>query len=313
MLEAEVNAARSYAEASRSPATRRAYASDWKLFAAWCIVRQFGSLPAAPAVVALFVAAEAQRGIAASTIERRLAAIGYAHRRAGELPPQQQRGAHAIFEVVAGIRRTSGTSVIRKAPASAAMTMAMLGTISGDGVRARRDRAVIALGLAGAFRRSELANLRRRNVAFVDKGLRVTIRRSKTDQDGAGVVIAIPEGRRIRSAALLRAWLDVAGATDAGDVGPLFRQLSRGDRITAKPISDRFVARLVQRCAAAAGYDQRDYAGHSLRAGFLTEAAKHGVSVFKMRDVSRHKSLDVLAVYVRDAELFDDHAGEGFL
>ncbi len=149
---------------------------------------------------------------------------------------------------------------------------------------------------------------------FVDKGLRVTIRRSKTDQDGSGVVIAIPEGRRIRPAALLRAWLDVAGVADGGnEEAGLFRQVSRGDRITGEGISDRFVARLVQRCAAAAGYDRRDYAGHSLRAGFLTEAAKHGASVFKMRDVSRHKSLDVLAGYVRDAELFDDHAGEGFL
>ncbi len=110
-------------------------------------------------VVALFIAAEAQRGIASSTIERRLAAIGYAHRRAGELTPQQQHGAPAILEVMAGIRRTTGTAVTRKAPAGAAMTMAMLSTITGDGVRARRDRAVIALGLAGAFRRSELASL----------------------------------------------------------------------------------------------------------------------------------------------------------
>ena len=137
-------------------------------------------------------------------------------------------------------------------------------------------------------------------------------------------LIAIPRGQRIRPKQLLLAWLDsvdaVEGMPEAGaeekEVAkfrrrPLFRQLSRGDRVLAEPMSDRFVARLVQRCALAAGYAGNDYAGHSLRSGFLTEAARQGATV--LRDVSRHRSLQVLADYVQDAELFEDHAGEGFL
>jgi hypothetical protein len=97
------------------------------------------------------------------------------------------------------------------------------------------------------------------------------------------------------------------------DGGPLFRRLTRGGELTADPMSDRAVARLVQRCAAAAGFDPVEFAGHSLRSGFLTEAARQGASIFKMRDVSRHKSVQVLSDYVRDAELFRDHAGSRFL
>jgi hypothetical protein len=113
----------------------------------------------------------------------------------------------------------------------------------------------------------------------------------------------------LRSKALLEAWLGRAGVID----GFLFRRLSPLGEVTAAPMSDRAVARLVQARAAAAGYDQAAFAGHSLRAGFLTAAARTGASVFKMREVSRHKSMQVLADYVRDAELFRDHAGEGFL
>jgi hypothetical protein len=137
---------------------------------------------------------------------------------------------------------------------------------------------------------------------------------------GAGAVIAIPEGSRLRPKALLASWIAAAGIGD----GFLFRRLTRERAarrraasavsiVTPEPMSDRAVARLVQARAAAAGYAAADFAGHSLRAGFLTAAARSGASVFKMREVSRHRSMQVLADYVRDAELFRDHAGDGFL
>ena len=173
------------------------------------------------------------------------------------------------------------------------------------------DRALLAFGMAGAFRLSELVALRLADIERVPEGMRVTIRRSKTDQDGAGATIAIPEGRRLRPNVLLDAWLERGGISG----GFLFRRLVSGPAggATASPMSDRAVAWLMQVRVTQAGYVAADFAGHSLRAGFLTAAARSGASVFKMREVSRHKSMQVLADYVRDANLFRDHAGEDFL
>lgn len=309
LLEEDVEAARAYVEASRAPATRRAYASDWTIFTAWCDARGIEPLPAEPAAVAIFISAEAAAGIKPSTIGRRLAAIGYAHRQAGFDAPQERAGAIAIRNAIAGIRRTHGVKPERKRAADGDLLRDMLRAIEGESPRAVRDRALLAIGMAAAFRRSELVVLDIADVGIVPEGLHLTINRSKTDQEGEGVVIAIPEGRRIRPKALLLEWIALAGFAE----GPVFRKLTPQGRITAKPMSDRGVAIVVKTRAAAAGYDPEVMAGHSLRAGFLTEAARQGASVFKMREVSRHKSLEVLSDYVRNHELFRDHAGERFL
>ena len=308
---AEIATARRYADASRAASTQRAYAGDWRRFSAWCLDRGLETLPADPRAVAVFLSAEAQTGSAPLTVCRRLAAIGWMHRRAGLQPPQAREGAAAILEVMAGIRRSHGIAPIRKHAADADVLRDVLRAIAGNDLRSVRDRALLAFGMAGAFRRSELVALRFADIERVTEGLRVTIRRSKTDQDGAGATIAIPEGRRLRPKVLLDAWLEQGGITD----GFLFRRLVPGPAgdATASPMSDRAVARLMQLRVAQAGYVAADFAGHSLRAGFLTAAARSGASVFKMREVSRHKSMQVLADYVRDAELVRDHAGEGFL
>jgi len=308
---AEIATARRYADASRADSAQRAYASDWRRFSAWCLAHGLDILPADPRAVAVFLSAEAQAGSAPLTMGRRLAAIGWMHRRVGLQPPQAREGAAALLEVMAGIRRSHDIAPVRKHAADADVLRDVLRAITGDDLRSVRDRAVLAFGMARAFRRSELVALRLADVEWVKEGLRVTIRRSKTDQDGAGATIAIPEGRRLRPKALLDAWLGQGGITD----GFLFRRLTAepAGAATASPMSDRAVARLVQFRVAQAGYAAADFAGHSLRAGFLTAAARSGASVFKMREVSRHKSMQVLADYVRDAELFQDHAGEGFL
>ena len=309
----EVGTARRYADASRAATTQRAYNSDWQRFVAWCTARGLEALPADPRAVAVFLATEAEAGAAPPTVGRRLAAIGWMHRRAGLQPPQAREGAAAITEVVAGIRRSHGVAPARKHAADADVLRDLLKTIIGSDLRAVRDRAVLAFGMAGAFRRSELVALQAADVQWVEEGLRVTVRRGKTDQEGAGATVAIPDGRRLRPKALLAAWVQEAGIAD----GFLFRRLVRSRTgalaVSAAPMSDRAVARLVQARAVAAGYPGADFAGHSLRAGFLTAAARSGASVFKMREVSRHRSMQVLADYVRDAELFRDHAGDGFL
>ena len=306
---AEIDTARRYAEASRAASTRRAYASDWRLFASWCAARGLDTLPADAGAVALFLAAQAEAGSAPPTLGRRLAAIGFFHRRAGLPPPHHRDGAAVLRDILAGIRRQHGVAPARKRAADAEILRALLDTLPGDDLRSVRDRALLALGMAGAFRRSELVALTMADLERVPEGLRITIRRSKTDPEAAGAVIAIPEGTRLHPASRLEAWIARAGLTD----GFLFRRLTAAGTVTPSPMSDRAVARLVQACAKAAGFDPAEFAGHSLRAGFLTAAARAGASIFKMREVSRHKSLQVLADYVRDAELFRDHAGTGFL
>ncbi len=310
LLHDELAHARSYADASRAASTRRFYAQDWTRFELWCRGRDVAALPADPRAVAVFLAAEAARGCAPPTVNRRLAGIGWAHRRAGHPAPQKTEGAAAIAEVLAGIRRSHARPPARKTAADADVTWAILHHITGERLRDHRDRALIALGMAAALRRSELAALRVEDLARDAQGLRIRIARSKTDQEGAGQVIAVPHGRRLRPVALLDAWLEAAGISE----GYLFRCFqSRADHLSEQPMDDAGVAIVIKKRAAAAGLEPAGFSGHSLRSGFLTAAAQAGASIWKMQEVSRHKSVQVLSTYVRAAELFDQHAGGGFL
>jgi len=309
VLDEKIERAAAYARAARSAATRRAYDSDWAIFTAWCAVHRLDALPATPEVVAVFASDQATAGLNPATINRRVAAIGHHHRANGHPAPTALPTAGRLAEVLAGIRAEHGGAKQQKRPADAAALRNMLATIDGDGLRAIRDRAILAIGMAAALRRSEIVALEVGHVGIVPEGLRLTIARSKTDQARQGVVIAIPEGSRIRPKALLLTWMAAAGHND----GPLFRRLSRSDLLTPAAMSDRAIARLVQHYAGAAGYDPTQFAGHSLRAGFLTEGAAQGATIFKLQEVSRHRSVQVLSDYVRNAELFKDHAGERFL
>jgi len=318
-LLAEIDGARDTLAASKAGSTQRAYASDWERFCDFCDARNVEALPAHPDIVALFAHVEAEAGIAPVTIGRRVAAINHHHKEAGLASPSARDAAGVIAQMMAGVRRKYARKKDQKAPAAADVLSAMLATIAGTGLRARRDRAILAIGMAGAFRRSEIAAMLLPDLAFKASGVRIRIPRSKGDQVAEGQQIAIPEGRHIRPVALLTDWLQAADlqgldpSTGKPRTGPVFRRLTRGDALTVDPITDKTVARLVKACASAAGLDPGLFSGHSLRAGFLTEAAAKRANLFKMKDHSRHKSLDTVAGYVRDAAIFDDHAGEEFL
>lgn len=300
-----VDAARGYVAASRSPATRRAYATDWQAFTAWCATAGVDPLPASPAIVALFLAAEAQAGRKPSTVARRSAAIRYAHKIAGHRVPTTEV---AVTDTLAGIRRSHGTKQRQVAPATADRLAAMLDACGTD-LRGLRDRALLAIGFGGAFRRSELVALRVEDVLEAPEGLRVTVTRSKTDQEGAGQEIAVLDGPRLRVKAALAAWRAAAGV----ESGYLFRTVAKANSVQARHITDRSVANIVKQRAAAAGLDPAKFSGHSLRAGFLTSAATSGAGLFAMMAVSRHTSVETVRKYVRQAEAFKDHAGAGFM
>ncbi len=191
----EAEAAAAFARAEKADATRRAYRSDWRRFEAWCASRGTAPLPAAPEAVAAFLAAEAAAGTKPSTLARRAAAIRYAHRLAGHESPTN---AEAVRATLRGIRRTLGAAPAQKAPATASRIAAMAALAPAGTLRGLRDRALLLLGFAGAFRRSELVALRVEDLVETPDGLRIVIRRSKTDQEGAGQEVAIPHGARLR-------------------------------------------------------------------------------------------------------------------
>jgi site-specific recombinase XerD len=305
-LEADLNRAGEYARAEKAEATRRAYRTDFAIFEAWCLERGAIALPARPEIVAAFLATEAGRGVRPSTIGRRVAAIRYAHKLAGHavLPTDDER----VRATMRGIRRSLGTAPSKKTPATAERIVAMA-PIAGRRLAELRDRALLLIGFAGAFRRSELVALDIEDIEEAAEGLRITIRRGKTDQEGKGAVVAVMRGSIACPVAAYKAWIAAACIT----TGPVFRPIAKGERIQAARLTDRSVAKIIKVHAERAGLDPASFSGHSLRSGFLTSAASRGASIFKMMDVSRHRSVETLRGYVRDAELFKDHAGAGLL
>jgi site-specific recombinase XerD len=305
LLQADAASARSYAAASRADNTKRAYEADCRAFAAWCAERGVCALPAAPATVALYLASMADAGRKASTIARALAALSQAHKLAGHASPRDDQG---VREVLSGIRRTIGTAQKGKAP----MMPEVIRTAAASGrddLIGLRDRALLAVGFAGGFRRSALVALDVSDLAFGPDGCTATIRRDKTDQEGAGRRIGLPYGGNPVTCPVraLRAWLDAAGIT----AGPVFRAVDRHGNVSAERLSDRSVANVVKEAAERAGLDAATFSGHSLRAGLATAAAKAGKSNRSIKRTTGHKSDRILDGYVRDAELFADNAAAG--
>ena len=304
-LRTEAEAAATFAREQHAAATRKAYASDFQLFERWCEERGLSPLPALAATVATFIAAQAREGAKPSTLSRRVAAIRYMHAANGHVSPTV---AEAVKATLRGIRRAYGVAPQRKAPATAERLLQMV-RFTPDTTQGVRDRALLLLGFAGAFRRSELAALDVRDLKFVAQGLRITIRRSKTDQEGAGQEVAVVRGAAACPVEAVRVWLAAASIVE----GPVFRRVAKGARVLSAALTPHSIGLIVKRYAARAGFSAANFGAHSLRAGFLTSAAMRGASIFKMMDVSRHKSVDTLRGYIRDADAFKDHAGSGLL
>lgn len=296
---------RGYLAAASSASTRRAYASDFADFSGWCGRVSEAALPASPLVVARYLAHLADSGLTAGTIARRCSAIRFAHKAAGHEPPTNAEGVRAVLR---GIRRTHGAGPVRKAPATDVVLRRMLdaqpATLAG-----LRNRALLLIGFGAALRRSELVDLEVNDVEWRPGGALLHIRRSKTDQEGRGQVVVVPNGHQLEPIAALRAWLQGACITQ----GPLFREVDRHGRVGTDVLSTRSVARIVKAAAKAAGLDDAQFSGHSLRAGFVTTALAAGVDPFKVMKVTRHADPKTLAIYDRREADLDDGAGSGFL
>ena len=297
-----IDLARAYAQNAKAPATRRGYASDWRSFESWCNRMALPSLPADPRTVALYIANLADSHKPA-TIGRHLAAIAARHKARGyESPASMRHG--AVASVWHGIRRTHGVAQDAKAPVLITDLRAMVGKLR-PGLIGIRDRALLLVGFAGAFRRSELVGLNTEDMQFTGDGLVVSLLRSKTDQEAAGRKVGIPYGSNPDTCPVraLRAWQEASGI----DAGPLFRSITRHGRIQGR-LSGYAVALVVKWYAGAAGLDAAKFAGHSLRAGLATSAAIAGASERSIMNQTGHRSTAMLRRYIRDASLFRENA-----
>lgn len=309
MAELEAKIARAV-QRSRAEATLRAYRSDWADFAAWCDQVGFDPLPATPATVAAYVAELAdppddRQPRVVSTIERRLAAIGEGHKVAGHPNPAADG---LVRETMKGIRRMLGVAPQRKKGLSTEDLRAVT-TSLGDRPIDVRDRAILLVGFAGGFRRSALAGLDIDDLEAHPAGLLVRVRGTKTDQERAGRKVEVVYGTDTATCPVraARRWAAMVGAT-----GPWLRGVDRHGNISPARLSAQAIGMVVKRHMARLGYDTREFAGHSLRRGMATTAARNGAAERTIMRTTGHTATDTLRSYITEAEEFTDPAS-GYL
>jgi site-specific recombinase XerD len=302
-----VDKARTFAASAKSPATRKAYRMDWSAFEAWCQDAGLTALPASPATVATYATYMIDEGLAVSTVQRAMVSISQGHKMARHRSPTSDA---IVLETLKGIRRQLGTAQRRKRPLLPTQIRTMLDLLP-ESLLGVRDRAILLLGFAGGFRRSELVGLDVSDIEFTEDGMVVTVKKSKTDQEGKGRRVGIPYGTSPSTcpARCTKAWIDAASITS----GPVFRPVGRWGHVAEQRLADRAVARVVQRYAQAVGFDAGRFGGHSLRAGLATAAARAGRSERSIMNQTGHRSVTMVRKYIREGSLFTENAAAGLL
>lgn len=288
--------AREYIGNSKSASTLRVYAAHWRTFAVFCDRHNVQALPASASTVCAFIVEQAEHHRAA-TLTAKLSAIAYQHR-IGKQPNPCDTA--EVKEMLAGIRRTIGTAPRRKKAITPAILRKMLAALP-EGLRGRRDRAILLVGWASAMRRSELASMKVEDVTFTDYGARILIPKSKTDQEGEGQYVQLERGDPSTSSgdlcpvSALREWLSAAGIQS----GFVFRSIDLFTGAMNGGITGRQIARIVKDAAERVGESAHEFAGHSMRSGFVTSAIAAGAAELDICEQTRHTSVKMLKVYSR--------------
>jgi len=298
-----------FARKSRAENTKRAYRADWVLFRSWCREHDLDPLPADDQTVILYVTDVAD-DYKLSTLERKLTSISQAHKTQGLESPALTSN-EPLHSVWAGIARTKTRAKDKVAPALTEDIRLMIESLPHDPdtggltIAAKRDRAILLVGFAGALRRSEIVGLETSDISFTADGLRLVVRQSKSDQEGHGHTKGLRYGSSpttcpVRS---LRNWMSAAGI----DHGPIFRGVDRHGNIADSALTGQSIALIIKRCAARAGLDKDAYSGHSLRAGFTTQAARAGTPERIIMRHTGHKSEKMVREYIREGSLFNEN------
>ena len=291
---------------SKASNTVRAYKSDFKDFGLFCVQNGLKNLPSDPKIVSLYLTHLSTKEVKLSTIKRRLVSIGVIHKMKGHYLDTKHP---VIVENLMGIKRRKGTVQKGKKPILINDLRKILKVIDEDDIqdiKKLRDKSIILIGFSGGFRRNEIVSLDYEDLDFVHEGLKMTIKRSKTDQFGEGSIKAIPyfEESLYCPVTILKRWLNISKITK----GPIFRRFSKGSKLTKFRLTDQSVALIIKDYIDKAGIDSKNYSGHSLRSGFATSAAESGAEERSIMVMTGHKSTEMVRRYIKEANLFKNNA-----
>ena len=291
---------------SKAINTVRAYKSDFKDFGLFCAQNGFKSLPSEPKIVSLYLTFLSTKDAKMSTLKRRLVSIGVIHKLKGFYLDTKHP---SIIENIMGIKRRKGSIQRSKKPILINNLKALINAIDekiDSEIKKLRDRTIILIGFSGGFRRNEIVSLNYDDLDFVPEGVKIDIRRSKTDQFGEGSVKALPyfDNSKYCPVVSLKKWISVSEINS----GSLFRKFLKGSKLSEKRLTDQTVALLIKEYLQLTGIDSRNYSGHSLRSGFATSAAEAGAEERSIMAMTGHKSTEMVRRYIKEANLFKNNA-----
>ena len=293
-------------EYSKAPNTIRAYQSDFSDFCLFCSKNGFRSIPTEPKIVSLYLTHLSTNEAKMSTLKRRLVSIGVIHKLKGHYLDTKHP---SIIENIMGIKRRKGSIQKGKKPMLISSLKKVINVIdeqNKEEIKKFRDRSIILIGFSGGFRRNEIVSLDYDDLDFVQEGLKINIKRSKTDQFGEGFTKALPyfDSSQYCPVVSLKNWLEVSRITS----GPLFRRFVKGSKLSENRLTDQTVALLIKEYLNLTGIDSKNYSGHSLRSGFATSAADSGVEERSIMAMTGHKTTEMVRRYIKEANLFKNNA-----
>jgi len=291
---------------SKANNTVRAYKSDFNDFELFCAQNAFKSLPSEPKIVSLYLTYLSTKDVKMSTLKRRLVSIGVIHKLKGHYLDTKHP---SIIENIMGIKRRKGSIQKGKKPLLINILKQIINVIDKEKIeeiKKLRDRSIILIGFSGGFRRNEIISLNYEDIDFVQEGLKISLKRSKTDQFGEGLMKGLPyfDNSQYCPVVSMRKWIEISKINS----GPLFRRFKKGSKLSDNRLSDQTVALLIKDYLKIAGIESKNYSGHSLRSGFATSAAESGAEERSIMAMTGHKSTEMVRRYIKEANLFKNNA-----
>ncbi len=292
-------------KSSKANNTLRAYKSDFKDFGAFCVKHGFSSMPSEPKVVSLYLT-HLSANSKISTLRRRLVSIGVVHKLKGHYLDTKHP---VIIENLMGIKRKKGNIQIGKKPILINHLKEIINVIDNqkiEKIKKLRNRTLILIGFGGGFRRTELISIDYEDLDFVEEGLKITLRRSKTDQFGEGLIKGIPyfTNEKYCPVISLKNWINLSKIK----TGPIFRRFAKGSMLTSNRLTDQSVVLIIKDCLKLAGIENKNFSGHSLRSGFATVAAEAGADERSIMAMTGHKTTQMVRRYIKEANIFKNNA-----
>ncbi len=290
---------------SKANNTLRAYRSDFKDFAAFCVKHKFRSMPTDPKIVSLYLT-HLSKTSKISTLRRRLVSIGVVHKLKGHYLDTKHP---AIIENLMGIKRIKGSKQIGKKPILISHLKQIINVINEQDIEEivkLRNKTLILIGFGGGFRRTELISIDHEDLEFVNEGVKITLKRSKTDQFGEGMIKGLPyfSNETYCPVMSLKNWLKISKIK----TGPIFKRFVKGSVLTNNRLTDQSVVLIIKDCLKLAGIENNNFSGHSLRSGFATVAAESGADERSIMAMTGHKTTQMVRRYIREANIFKNNA-----